>query len=766
MPSFALAFLLGVLLLQSFSYLPSENWLWVVILITPLVFFWRLLRLPIICAWGFIWALTYAHFQLSWELPSNWEGKTILVRGIISNIPDNTPENTSFLLSAKKIQYENKMKSARGQIRLNWRHPDTILKVGDEWQFQVHLKKIHGLMNPGGFDYEAFALQEGIRAHGYVIKSEANKRLSYHFYSHPIDRIRQFLQEKILKNLPETNTSPWIVALSIGERHGIKPENWEVLRNTGTNHLMAIAGLHIGLMSGFLASVTIWIWRCIPRFTLWLPAQHAGAIAALLMALIYSAMAGFSIPTQRACVMLSIFLVILLVRRKIVAWYAWSIALLFVLVLNPLTVLSESFWLSFAAVATIIYGVSGRLAPKGLWWKWGRIQWVIAVGLIPLSIGLFQQFSLISFLANSISIPWVGFLVVPLCLFGSFLVAFSDKAGGFILVLADKILNIMWNILTYLSQLKWASWYQIVPDYGIVLAACLGVILLLLPKGMPGRYLGIIWFLPLFFYHSRTPKLGEVWLTLLDIGQGLSAVVQTQNHFLVFDTGPKLSANYDMGESVLVPFLRSQQAKKIDLLIVSHGDNDHIGGSAALLKHFPVSAIKTSVPEKFPLNQASYCLRGQSWEWDHIHFEFLYPTQEKLHLGNNSSCVLRITNHNKSILLTGDIEKLAEQELINSIPDQLAANILIAPHHGSKTSAVEGFLRTVSPDYVLFPIGYRNRYHFPHNSVLQKYTDLGTKQINTASAGAIQFSIEKDALSIPKLYRVSHHHYWNCKVGI
>lgn len=762
---FALAFLSGILILQNFATIPEIKWVWIIFGVGIVLLFYSYSRIIAGCVLGFAWCLLYAHMQMAWTLPENLEGKSILVTGFVASIPNTSQRINSFMFSIKKLQFENNIQFAQGLLRLSWQQNKNekkqLLRVGDKWQLSVRLKKIHGQMNPGGFDYEAWALHEGIRAKGYVINDAHNKLIDSHWYHYPLTRMREFLKNRIEKSLPLSITSPWITALTLGERHGIAAENWEILRNTGTNHLMAIAGLHIGFMSGFAYAVVAWFWRRRSSLVLKCPAQHAGAIASLAMALIYSALAGFSLPTQRACIMLTVFLLILLLQRKIMAWHAWCVALLLVLLMNPLSVVTESFWLSFGAVALIIYGVSGRLAPNSIWWKWGRIQWVIAVGLVPFSFWLFQQCSIISFVANSIAIPWVGFLVVPLCLVGTFLLFFSTKLGAFILILADKILGILWTILTWFSHLPLASWFHAMPNHWILVIACIGVIIFLFPNGFPGKWLGGIWFLPLFFSPFPIPKVGDVWFTLLDVGQGLTAVVQTSTHILVFDTGAKLSANYDMGESVVVPFLRSIGAKKIDMLVVSHGDNDHIGGSQAILKRFPVASIKTSTPEKFT-QPSTWCLQGESWQWDKVNFRFLNPPEQHLHQGNDSSCVLRISSGDKHILLTGDIEKFAEKYLVETESQNLRADILVAPHHGSKTSAEMGFLECVKPQYVLFPIGYRNRYHFPHPSVLAKYDTLNVKKFDTANAGAIQFLVKMNDATIqdPILYRKQQHHFW------
>lgn len=753
-------FALGVLFTQTFKILPP---LTIAIFIIAIVVYYKKYPLgtKLLLAFflGFIWSLWFATEKLSWELPQKSEGKLLTITGKIVSLPAVNDHRLSFLFAP-----DNTTKNIffKPLFKLSWQKDFPKLIVGDQWQLKVKLKRVHSTFNPGGFDYEAFALQQGIRAQGYVVSKEKNFLLASHWYSHPIDRVRQHIQDKINQYLPVSNTSPWISALILGERHDISPDKWEVLRNTGTNHLMAIAGLHIGFLAGFAYLLVSFLWRRIPKAALYFPAQQVAGIASLLTALIYSVLAGFALPTQRACIMLSVFLLTTLAKRKIIAWHAWSMALLLVLLLNPLSVLSASFWLSFGSVALIIYGVSGRLAPHNFWWKWGRTQWVVAIGLVPISLALFQQFSLVSFAANSIAIPWVGFLLVPLCFVGAFCVLINGTLGGYVLLLADKLLNVLWIILAWFSHWHFSAWYQIVPSYTVIIIACIGMVILLVPIGFPGRYFGLVGLLPLIFYHYPQPRFGTVDFTLLDVGQGLSAVVQTEHHVLVFDTGAKLSDSYDMGANVVVPFLRSQGIKTVDLLVVSHQDNDHIGGSSAILKQLSVKEIKSSVPERFHHARVNYCLRGDHWQWDGVQFEFLHPDKDMLHLGNNSSCVLKISTKNKSVLLTGDIEKAAEKNIVQYAANKLSANIIVAPHHGSKTSGEKQFLQAVHPQFVLYPIGYRNRYHFPHASIVHEYQLLQANAYGSAHDGAVQFVLSQENESlVPKLYRVEYSKYWN-----
>lgn len=771
MTIFVLAFLLGDLYLQIFSDLPG---FYIVCVITIMCFLvWMFLHkriyysyLPFAFFLGFLWSLYFAHSILSWTLPKAMEGKALIVTGYITSLPTTNQFNTSFEFNIKELKNGNESEYLNTLARLSWWHKKNSLpihlKVGEKWQFAVKLKRIHGMRSPGAFDFEAWALQKGIRVSGYVVENRNNILLSSHPYRYPLNYLRQLLQIKIAAHLPHSNTSQWLMALTIGERSGISQQYWQVLRNTGTNHLMAIAGLHIGIMAGLAHYIVAWCWRRIPLLVLRVPAVHAGACAALFVALIYSALVGFSLPTQRACIMLTIFILSILAKRQIMAWTAWSFALLGVILLNPLSVLTESFWLSFVTIALIIYGMSHRLLPSGIWWKWGRVQWVIGFGLIPVTLILFQECSFISFLANSIAIPWLGFLILPFCFLSMVFIFVSPTMGAFCLYIADKSLNGLWLVLTWLAALPYASWQIVIPNVLIFFLTLIGFLLLLIPIGVPGRWNGLIWLLPLLTYQSIRPVEGNFWLTVLDVGQGLATVVQTKNHLLVYDTGPNFNNHFNMGESIVLPYLRTIAVKKIDRLIISHGDNDHIGGAGAIMHALPITDIITSVPNLFHTSNVHYCLAGDSWEWDGVKFTFLYPTLNDLNLGNDSSCVLRIDNGDQSVLLTGDIEKSAENNLLARISKQLQADMMIAPHHGSKTSDVEEFIAAVQPKIILYATGYRNRYHFPHQSVMEKYEKIHAISFNTTSSGTVHFKMsESEAIFNPDQYRITHKKYWH-----
>ncbi|HEX4045976.1 MAG TPA: ComEC/Rec2 family competence protein, partial [Gammaproteobacteria bacterium] len=456
-----LTFLLGDLFIQTQADLPSLRTLTILsISALALCFFLYtylpkykhltyLSYLPFIFTLGLIYTTWHVNTLLAWQLPKTLEGETISISGRIASLPNKNAEQTSFMFLLEQLQ-QKPITSHAPLIRLTWRHhpsPPPQLKVGDQWQLYVRLKRIHGVQSPGAFDYEAWALQKGLRATGQVVPQQQHQFIATAEQHYFIDQLRQHLQQQIHHYLPASATSPWLTALVIGERNNIPQAHWQILRSTGTNHLMAIAGLHIGFIAGFAHRILAFIWKRIPRLVLYFPASQAGACAALLTALFYSSLAGFSIPTQRACLMLIVFILTLLCRKKMDSWHSWSFAMLLVLIMNPLAVLTESFWLSFGTIALIVYGMSGRLAPSGWWWKWGRVQWVIGFGLIPFTLTLFQECSLISFVANSIAIPWLAFTILPCCFLSSIFLLIFPPVGEWLLFIADKSLIGLWIVL-------------------------------------------------------------------------------------------------------------------------------------------------------------------------------------------------------------------------------------------------------------------------------------------------------------------------------
>ena len=759
-----LGFLIGIVSIQFFPVLPSLILFPFFLVLFSLAwyflakFFRPYLQFMIMILIGCVWAVFFAQKILAWQLPEHLEGKTITVTGVVSSLPDMNTERIRFEFDVERLNQEPQ---ENPKILLSWyKQVGDHIEMGDKWQLKVRLKRPHGLANPGSFDYEKLLFQKRIRATGYVINHIDNKLIEKGYFYYAIDKFRTYLQKKIENNLSEMSTESLITALVIGLQQKITPSQWEVMRATGTNHLMAISGVHIGFVAGFLYLVIYFLWKQKSTFLLWLPAKQVAALGGLIAAIMYAALAGFSLPAQRAVIMLGVFVFSLFLRQLLGIWNAFALALLIILIWDPLCTFSVSFWLSFGAVFIILYSMNGRIGMKGVWWKYGRVQWVITLGLLPMSLLLFQQTSLISFVANLFAVPVVGFLVLPSALFGTLFLLIYEPVGHIILLFSAKILAYIWQILSWMAHIKSAVWQNTILNAWVLISCIVGILLLISPRGFPARWLGLFGLFPLFYYQPASLKPGEIEFVLLDVGQGLSAFIRTQHHAYLFDAGPKISDLNNAGTRVVLPFLHTKNIRSLDKLVISHGDNDHIGGAFSILKEIPVRHILTSVPQRLLETNVSVCAMGEKWVVDGVTFEMLYPPLSRLNKGNNSSCVLKISTGLNAILLTGDIEKSAEYYLVDQYAGLLRADILVAPHHGSRSSSTLRFIKAIQPTYVLFPVGYKNRYHFPNKLVFERYLNEGVLTFDTAKDGAITFKLNDKGIVEIKPYREQNKRFW------
>ena len=766
-----ISFLFGILLLQQFSTLPALSWCWALVFVFTLPFipkpFFKT-KLILLFFIGFLWAMLRAHWVIDVVLPSDLQGKDILVSGVVASIPLDDERKRRFEFNIETMEFEGKQIPSIGKVRLSWygqrrKRNKVNIKAGQRWQLWLRLKQPHGFKNPSGFDYEGWLYSKKIRSTGYVRinykKKQFAKKLDEQASGYKMLVLRQSLYDKLNNITLDKSYGGILVALAMGERTGISKEQWNVFRATGTSHLVAISGLHVGLLAGFIFFIIRRLWPYCGSAALKLASPRAAAIAALAIAAFYAALSGFAVPAQRALIMLSVVMLSIFWRHKVQSSQVLSFALLSVLLLDPVAVLSPGFWLSFAAVTIISLAALGRLTIDKSWRIWGRLQWRISLVLIPLLIFLFQQASLISPITNLVAIPVVSFLVVPFVLFATSILSLAPEFAALIFSFTDYVLKLLWWFLAYLADTPISQWYGVKPDILALCLASLGFLLLLTPKGWPVKYLGLFLLIPLLWPNTDRPKYGEAEITLLDVGQGLAVVVQTHKYTLIFDTGPKFSQNFDTGAAVIVPFIRQKNIKKLDMLIVSHKDNDHRGGLGSIQQELKIDKLISSYEE----NGSEPCYAGQQWNWDGVLFEMLNPSKsETYNKRNNGSCVLKVSARDKSVLLSADIEKKAEKRLVDDEYEKLKSTYLVAPHHGSKTSSSAHFLDAVDPEYILIPVGYKNRYRMPHSDVLQRYTDRKIPIIETYRSGAISVRIgHKSTRKIPQQYRKDSQKYWN-----
>lgn len=778
-----IAFVAGVWWLQQQPALPPLAWAGLL----PVVFLaaavlrghpaWqRYTRLALtlaLCAGaGFVWAATLAQWRLADALPAASEGRDITVIGVVAGLPQPYERSVRFEFDIEQVLTAGAIAPARVVLSW-WGEPQRggaagvlpRVSAGERWQFVVRLKRPHGFANPNGFDYEAFLLERGIRATGYIRPRSDARRLQplVDTPAYWIERVRERLRERIHAVLGEAPTAGVVAALAMGDQRAIPPEQWQVYTRTGVNHLMSISGLHVTMLSGLAFMLVNALWRRSARLTLALPAVKAAAVAGLLTALAYALLAGFAIPAQRTVFMLAVVAAALWSGYAAGATRVLCWALLVVTVMDPWAVLAPGFWLSFGAVAVIMLVSGGRLQPAHWLVTWGRVQWAVTLALVPLLLAMFQQVSVISPVANALAIPVVSLVVVPLALAG--LVPPLDA----LLHLSQWVMHGCMMALEWLSALPAAAWEQHAPPPWTVIAALAGAVWMLLPRGFPARWLGITAFLPMFMIAPAPPADGVARITVLDVGQGLAVAVQTRNHALLFDTGPAFGPTADSGNRIIVPYLRAAGIRRLDALIVSHDDADHTGGALSVLQAVPVTTMLSSLPDLDPLiliaAQEQRCRAGQQWTWDGVRFDMLHPEAASdggARIKNNDrGCVLKITTAGGSALIPADIERRSEQALLETIPAALRADVLIAPHHGSRTSSTAEFVQAVAPRAVIFPVGYRNRFKHPHPEVVARYQQLGSALYRTDDGGAISFALQEGKPMVVSRYRDRYVRYWH-----
>ena len=726
-------------------------------------------------ACGFAWAAACAQQRLSDALPAEWEGRDIELVGVVASLPHPSERNVRFEFDVERVLTAHAV--VPRHIVLSWwantprdTKPAALPSVGpgERWQLTVRLRRPHGSANPHGFDYEAWMLERDLRATGYVRTRSGNYRLTPAVAApkYWIERARGAIRDRIRDELTDAPYTGVIAALAIGDQRAIPPEQWQTFTRTGVNHLMSISGLHVTMVSGLVYALVYGLWRRAPRLALALPAPKAAILGALGGALFYALLAGYAVPAQRTVYMLAVVAAAIWLGRIESASTVLAAALLAVVVIDPWAVLAPGFWLSFCAVAIILYVSLGRVGREHWLESWARVQLAVTLALIPVLLAVFQQVSVVSPLANAFAIPVVSLGVVPLTLLGV-----VDPTGA-LLQSAHFAMTLCMTLLEWLAGLPAAVWQQHAPAPWSVLVAVLALALLLAPRGLPGRWLGVIGLLPLFVAAPAALRAGEVEVVMLDVGQGVSAVVRTARHALLYDTGPPFGPDADSGNRIIVPYLRAAGVPRVDALIVSHDDDDHWGGAGSVLQAVPVEWMLTSLPDFDPLvllgGPAGRCEAGQRWEWDGVRFELLHPARasygDRGIKDNDRSCVLKVEAPGGRVLLPADIERRSEEELLSRAAGRLHAEVLLAPHQGSRTSSTTAFVHAVAPRVVVFPVGYRNRFGHPHAEVMRRYVDQGVRAYRTDRDGAVLISIRPEGSISVKPYRALYRRYWQTEL--
>ena len=785
-----ISFALGVCVLQQQPQLPSLAW--IVLVVPILILCWRvrlravdgrgaqplaaLLASALFAVAGFFYAAAWAQWRLADRLPPQWEGVDLALVGVVAGLPQPFEGGVRFDFDIEQVEPAAARLPRR--VALSWYNGTSReefqdiapIRAGERWRFSVRLRRPHGSANPHGFDYESWLLQRAIGASGYVRPGgtarldDLARRPAYF-----VERAREILRERFWDTLPDRPYAGILIALAIGDQNAIDARQWQLFARTGVSHLMSISGLHVTMVASLFAALVYWMWRRSSALMLGLAARKASALAGFLAALGYCLIAGFAVPAQRTVYMVGVVALALWANRISSVSRVLCSALLVVLLLDPWAVLAPGFWLSFGAVAVILYVATGRLRPRhglalgpGLV-EWGRVQWAITLALAPLLLVWFQQMSLVSPLANAVAIPLVSLVVTPLALAGSVLPL------DFILHLAHAAMAVQMWLLEWCAGLPLAVWQQHAPAAWTVALAMAGTAWLLLPRGVPARWLGLALLLPMYAVAPPAPAPGAAWVTVLDVGQGLAVMVQTARHAVLYDAGPAYGPEADSGSRVILPFLRASGITRLDAMVVTHEDKDHMGGAVSVLSGLPVGVLYSSLSASHAAWRAgpAYrlpCSAGQGWDWDGVRFDLLHPSAGSYAIdglkSNDRSCVLKISAAGGTVLLTGDIEARSERELLGRSPGELRADVLVVPHHGSRTSSTHEFIAAVEPRWAVFAVGYRNSLGHPKEEVVERYRVSGAQMLRTDSAGAVLVRLEDEGVGV-QAYRALSRRYWH-----
>lgn len=730
----------GVLLVHALAALPG--WHWLALLSLPALLPWRGRAAWAVFALGALWCVWRAGDDLARRWPLQRHAEEVQLEGHVASLPEPGSQAGQRVW---RFQFEP-ADAGFPRVRVAWYRADATLRAGDCWRLRLRMRSPHGSLNPGGFDYEAWLFRQGIGATATVRGAERCQGRS----GPPWLRARQAVLDRYDAWLPGHPGLPLLAALTIGDDSALQSDDWDALRLTGTTHLIAISGFNVAIVAAVAFALARWAWTLWPPLCLRLPAQKAGMAGAALVGLAYALLAGWEPPVQRAALMLLALLAAAWFDRLRDADRVLAAVWLLVLLLDPVAVLSPGLWLSFGAVAAIFYVTQHRLAPAPAWREALRVQWLLSLALVPLSLYFFKGAAWLSPLVNLVAVPVVAVLT-PLALLALLTSLAAPALGVPFLGLTASALERLQAGLQWLAAHADQGWIAAGPPPAALLLAVAGLLLVLSPRGLPLRLPGLLCLLPLLWPARTAPERGFE-LTALDVGQGLSIVVRTAAHTLVYDAGPAYEDGFDAGSAVVAPYLLRGGDRRIDALVISHPDQDHIGGAAALRRLLRIE-------REIGTEGGAPCRDGQGWEWDGVRFDFLHPDGASWS-DNDGSCVLRIQADGQRALLTGDIGLDAERRLLAAHAPGLSAQLLVAPHHGGRDASGEAFVAAVQPQVVIYGAGWRHHFRHPRPEVVERYRAIGARQYVTGVSGALSLRLVEGHWQVDE-YRPRAGRFWN-----
>ena len=708
------------------------------------------------------WGLWKEHY----ELPTH--GDDWIVEGQIASLPEYQHGRVRFEfivhnMTSLSVPQQN---PTVNKLRVSWyKMPlGTELLPGQRWRFVMRVFTPHSFINPGGFDYERWMFEKGIQGAGYV-RGEASllAPATGYFFT----RLRMSIRNQIESLDTSTESKAIISALMIGDRSHLSDDVWQVFFRNGISHLIAISGLHITLVGGLMFLLALSFFYFFSRIS----STRVAAFFSLGAIWFYAFCVGFSLPTQRATVMISVIFITTIFLRQPQLLFSYVLALASVLFMHPLAGFNNGFYFSFVAAAIILlagrylfvnrYFTTPYMRMRHYLIRFVLLQILLVISLTPFSALFFHAFSLLGLVVNLIAIPITTFILMPWILATWVFIFLIPPLGQISLNLLAYVMHILYQPLERLAMSDWALIQLTQPTIFLIICAVLGLIFVIVQPRPSFYILGGICFLPLFFAPSTAPAPGSAHITFLDVGQGLAIHIRTATRNLLYDVGPRYSRNFDASD-IIIPYLHSYGITRLDRIIVSHRDTDHAGGLDGLLKDMEIESLMLNFPSSLTQEyEKTKCITGMRWVWDGVQFEIIhpdatYPISDKRR--NNNSCVLLMSIGDERLLLSGDIEEDIEEQLLDRF-DNLKASILQVPHHGSSSSSGLNWVKFVQPDYAVFSAGYNNPFSHPRPEIFDRYED--SERLITWQTGSAHFEMNAHTTVYRGGWRYKIKRYWH-----
>ena len=794
MLGYSLYALSGAYALVLFSTLPPTALVVAMLLIAAVATAQQHSRPVAVALLGFVWMWYAASAQLADKLHPGEQGKSITVAAKIIDFPQVNATSIRMLVApvstgglADRIRPVGTPVSADGmphrirlvgtpvsadglpdRIRLTWFRPLQQPALGEVWQLRVRLKRPRGFANPAGFDFEGWLHRQGIGATGYVVEHASNARL-HETRQRSRASVRRRIVERIDALLPVGDARAVLKAVTVGARGEISDRQWQLYARTGTSHLMAISGLHIGLAA---AGVFLFVWVLIAPFCRRCNVRDIALTAAVMAAFCYAELSGFAVPAKRAFLMALLIALAIALRRRITSGHVLGSVCLFVAGADPLSLYAPGFMLSFCAVAILIWAAQSfePIESNSRFWhlsrirarvqQLARIQIVLLFGLLPLTLAIFGRVAWLAPLVNMAVLPLFNLVIVPAGLLGLLLDGHASYAGDLLLTLSFTGIRIVLGFLRVIGEWPISNFEPSLNGNIVFLIAGATAVRAIAPAGWPGRQLALVAIVATLSYRPPLPRPGCLDFQILDVGQGLAVVLRTASRTLVYDTGPSFRSGSSTAKLVIAPFLKARGIHVIDTLILSHADLDHAGGANWLKNAVDVKRILSGEPAE---SGGQPCHLGQDWLWDGVRFRILHPAQRGQWEGNNASCVLTVQVGEHKLLISGDIEAPAERRMVAGRVLH-PVNLVVVPHHGSRTSSSAEFVRSLRPEIAIVAAGHQNRWGFPKPDVVARWESAGARVLTTAQAGGIggQYCAGSEAGALT-LDRRQSRRYWHDK---